>query len=194
MGKYGADVDRALTGGSSGGGRFGTKGATPFLLAARKADLAYLKLLRELGADPGIPNQDGTTPLLAVAGVGSRAPEEEAGTEDEALLTIFWLHELGADVNQVNDNGETSMHGAAYRNWPKMVDWLIREGAEVETWNHKNRRGWTPLLIAQGFRPGNFKPSAATVEAIKRVMKEAGAEIPPDPPLPTTEKPKKYER
>jgi hypothetical protein len=33
-------------------------------------------------------------------------------------------------------------------------------------WNRKNRFGWTPLLIAQGYRFGNFKPSPDTVAAI----------------------------
>jgi ankyrin repeat protein len=190
---FGADVNLKLKRGESGGARFGRKGATAFLMAARRADLVYLKTLLGLGANPLEPNADGTTPLLAVAGVGSRAPEEEAGVESEALETIAWLHELGGKVNTVNKQGETAMHGAAYRNWPEMVNWLTKHGAEIELWNRKNRRGWTPLLIAQGFRPGNFKPSAVTVDAIKRTMRDAGVEIPPDPPLPTTDKPKKYE-
>jgi ankyrin repeat protein len=193
VGEFGADVNLPLTNGSSGGPRFGIKGATPVLLAARKADLSYLKVLAELGADLNTMNQDGTTPLLAVCGVGSTAPEEEAGVESEALETAMWLVENGANVNAVNKNGETTMHGAAYRNWPEMVSWLDEQGAQIERWNQKNKHKWTPLLIAQGFRPGNFKPSAMTEEKIKVVMKKAGVTIPPDPPLPTTDKPKKYE-
>lgn len=191
--EFGADVNLTLERGNSGGPRFGEKGATPFLMAARRADLDYLQTLLDLGANPALPNADGTTPLLAVAGVGSRTPEEEAGTEPEALETIEWLRKLGAEVNTVNRNGETAMHGAAYRNWPRMVAWLTEQGADIALWNRKNRHGWTPLLIAQGFRPGNFKPSAATVAEIKATMREAGVVIPPDPPLPTTEKRRKYE-
>jgi hypothetical protein len=37
-------------------------------------------------------------------------------------------------------------------------------------------------LIAQGHRPGNFKPAAETVSAIKKVMLAAGVEPPEDTP------------
>ncbi len=57
--------------------RFHSIGATPFLLAARTADIQLMRLLLELGADPLLPNEDGTTPLLAAAGVGTNSPIEE---------------------------------------------------------------------------------------------------------------------
>ncbi|PYI86404.1 MAG: hypothetical protein DME26_09065, partial [Verrucomicrobia bacterium] len=47
-----------------------------------------------------------------------------------------------------------------------------------EIWNRKNKYGWTPLLIAEGHRPGNFKPSAETIAALHHVMLAAG-ESPP---------------
>ena len=84
------------------------------------------------------------------------------------------LLNLGADVNAVDDNGETAMHGAAYKNLPKVVQFLADNGAKIEVWNQKNKYGWTPLLIAEGHRPGNFKPSAETIAALHRVMLAAG--------------------
>ena len=190
---FGADVNLRQESGSAGGPGFGTRQATPFLLAARRADLEYMKLLHELGADPTLTNQDGTTPLLAAAGVGSKAPEEEAGTEPERLATLDWLLSLGADVNAIDRNRETAMHGAAYKNVPRVVEWLDRNGADIEIWNQKNKRRWTPLLIAQGFRPGNFKPDFATIDAIEKVMQARGVEPPPAPVRPVVGKPKKYE-
>ncbi|MEM1441334.1 MAG: ankyrin repeat domain-containing protein [Verrucomicrobiota bacterium] len=189
---YGAKVDLPLTTGSAGGPRFGTRGATPFLLACKTADFPYLKLLHELGADVATTNQDGTSALLTAAGVGSRTPEEEAGVESEALEVVAWLLELGADVNSTNRNRETAMHGAAYRNWPKMVALLEENGADIEIWNQKNKHRWTPLLIAQGFRPGNFKPSAATEAAIAEVMLAHNITPPPAPKRPVVGKPKAY--
>src|SRR4029453_16722067 len=102
----------------------GTTGATPFLLAAKTADLPYMKLLVELGADPLLRNKDGCTPLMAAAGIGCLAPDEEAGTEPEALAAVEYLLTLKADVNTVDKNGETAMHGAAYKSLPKMVHLL----------------------------------------------------------------------
>jgi hypothetical protein len=62
------------------------------------------------------------------------------------------------------------MHGAAYKSLPKMIQWLADHGAREDVWNRRNKYGWTPLLIAQGYRPGNFKPSHETINALKRVM------------------------
>jgi len=117
---------------------------------------------------------------MAAAGYGTTAPDEEAGTEAEALAAAEYLLGLGADVNTVDKNGETAMHGAAYKSFPKMVQFLADHGAKIEVWNKKDKNGWTPLLIAEGFRPGNFKPSFETIAAIHKVMR-AGGVTPPSP-------------
>lgn len=181
---HGANVNARLTRGrKAGGGRVSVVGATPFFLAADRADLTYMKLLVELGADPLMPNGDGTTPLMVAAGIGSTAPEEEAGSEAECLAAVQYLVSLGAEINTVDANRETAMHGAAYKNIPSMVYYLQEQGADIQLWNTKNSIGWTPLLIAEGYRPGNFKPSFATVEAITAVMLANGV-TPPTGPKP----------
>lgn len=177
----GADVNARLTGGPSGGGRINRKGCTPFMLAADTADTAYLKLLIELGADPTIPNVDNCTPLMAAAGLGTRSAEEEAGTDDEAVEACGYLLSLGADINAVANTGDTAMHGAGFANFPKVVKFLDSKGAKIEVWNQPNKRGWTPLRIAEGHRYGNFKPSFETVAAVKEVMLAHG--VTPPPPI-----------
>ena len=64
-----------------------------------------------------------------------------------------------------------------------MVELLAAKGAKIELWNKKNKFGWTPLLIAQGFRFGNFKPSPTTMAAVEKVMLAAGITPPPAPPV-----------
>jgi uncharacterized protein len=184
LAELGADVNARIEKGASGRGKLGMTGATPFLLASKTADLPYMRLLVELGADPLLANKDGCTPLMAAAGIGTLAPTEEAGTEPEALAAVEYLLTLKADVNTVDKNGETAMHGAAYKSLPKMVQLLTDRGAKIETWNQKNKYGWTPLVIAEGFRPGNFKPSVETIDAIHRVMRAAGVTPPPPTPRP----------
>jgi ankyrin repeat protein len=174
----GADVNARLKKGSSGRGQLSRTGATPFLLAAVTDDAPYMRLLIELGADPKIGNVDDATPLMAAAGLGTLAPTEEAGTEEEALEAVQLALELGNDINAVDKNGETAMHGAAYKSFPKMVQFLTDKGAKIDVWNHKNKWGWTPLRIAEGYRPGNFKPSADTIAALQRVMLAAGVPLP----------------
>jgi uncharacterized protein len=175
----GADVNARITRGNGGKNAVNLNGATPFLLASKTADIALLKLLYELGADPNITNVDGDTPVIAAAGLGTPTADEVAGTEEEVLEVLEWLVKMGADVNAVDKNGETAMHGAAYKNLPKVVEFLASHGARIDVWNQKNKWGWTPLLIAEGFRPGNFKPSFETIAAIHKVMLAAGVTPPP---------------
>jgi ankyrin repeat protein len=184
--KSGADVNARLDKGASGKGRLNPTGATAFLLASKTADLPYMKLLVELGADPLLANKDGCTPLMAAAGIGCLAPDEEAGTEAECLAAVEYLLALKADVNTVDKNGETAMHGAAYKSLPKMVQLLADRGAKIDVWTRKNKYDWSPLIIAEGFRPGNFKPSAETIDAIHRVLRAAGVSPPPPTPRPAT--------
>ncbi|MEO6004327.1 MAG: ankyrin repeat domain-containing protein [Opitutus sp.] len=179
----GADVNAPLTGGPSDGGRINRKGCTPLMLAADTADTIFMRILVELGADPNRPNVDHCTPLMAAAGLGTRSAEEEAGTDDEAVEAMKYLLSLGAAINAVSDNGDTAMHGAAFANFPKVVKLLAASGAKIEVWNKPNKREWTPLLIAEGHRYGNFKPSFETVAAIKEVMLAAGV-TPPGPIAP----------
>jgi uncharacterized protein len=175
----GADVNARIPKAPGGLGVLNRTGATPFLLAAKTADIALLKLLYELGADPSITTADGVTPLIAAAGLGTLAAGEVAGTESEVVEVLEWLVKIGADVNAVDKNGETAMHAAAYKNLPKAVEFLAANGAKIEVWNQKNKHGWTPLLIAEGFRPGNFKPSFETIAAIHKAMLAAGVTPPP---------------
>ena len=173
---HGADVNARLESGRSGPGRLSLVGATPFLQAATTADAALMRTLVELGADPLLPNADNCTPLMAAAGVGTRG--EAAGTEPEVLEAVQLLLELGADVNAVDDNGETAVHGAAYKNVPKVVQFLADKGAKIDIWNRKNKWGWTPLLIAEGHGAHNFRFSPETVAALHRVLIAAGVSPP----------------
>jgi ankyrin repeat protein len=180
----GADVNLRSKKGVSNRGILSRPGATPFLAAASTADVPLMETLVRLGADPALPNSQRSTPLLAAAGVGVGAPEEAPGTEPDVLEAVKLLVKLGADVNAVDESGETAMHGAAYRNHPKVVQLLANKGARIDVWNKKNKMGLTPVVIAEGHRPGlNFRPSAETVAALHRVMIAAGVTPPkPTPP------------
>jgi ankyrin repeat protein len=181
----GADVNLKQKKGVPGRGILQRVGATPLIAAASTSDVALVRTLLDLGADTRLTNVDGTTPLLAATGVGVGAPEEAAGSEPEALEVVKILLKLGADVNAVDKNGDTAMHGAAYRNHPKMVQFLADHGAKIEVWNRRNKIGLTPLVIAEGHRPGlNFRPSPPTVAAFHRVMLAAGVTPPKSPPRP----------
>ena len=146
-------------------------GATPFLLAARTADAPLMKLLAELGADPLLTHEDGSTPLMVAAGLGTNAPGEDPGTEPEVLEAVKVALELGNNLDAVDKNGETAMHGAAYKHVPSVVRYLSAKGARSDVWNRPNSKGWTPLKITEGIQRGmNIVSSPPTAVAVREVM------------------------
>ena len=152
----------------------GTEGATPFLMAADRADVPLMRELLKVGADPLLPNADKSTPLMAAAGLGTSDPLEEAGTEDEALDAVKMLLDLGADLNAVDNKGDTAMHGAAYGNFPMIVQLLAKRGADINIWKRPDTEGRTPLFIAEGYKAGRPQPSRPTIDAIQSLMAAAG--------------------
>jgi uncharacterized protein len=167
---HGAMVDALHPKQNSAGARLNRTAATPFLLASETGDLPLMRLLLKLGANPLVENVDQCTPLLAAAGVGVLGDgDESAGTEEEAIAAVKLLLERGCDINATDLQGNTAMHGAAYKSWTHLIQFLADNGADPDIWNRRNRRGWTPMMIAEGNRPGNFRPSQETIEALKRI-------------------------
>ncbi|HYP09653.1 MAG TPA: ankyrin repeat domain-containing protein [Bryobacteraceae bacterium] len=192
--QHGANVNARMTKKIGiGATSLNTLGSTPFLLAARSGDAELMRSLAELGADPKIPTADGATPLIVAAGLGTRSPGEDAGTEDEVLEAVQVALELGNDINAVDKNGETAMHGAAYKNLPRVVEYLASRGADIRVWHQKNKHGRTPLTIARGYRFGNYKPSPTTVTAFHKVMLAAGVS-PDKDPVPTLDGNSEYKK
>jgi len=181
----GANVNARMTRkGNVGRTSLNMIGATPFLMAARTADVPLMRLLVELGADPLLPNADNTTPLLAAAGVGTYSPGEDPGTETEVMDAVKVALELGNDINAVDKKGDTVIHGAAYKQVPLVAKFLIDKGAKVEVWNQKNKIGWTPLRMAEGVViETNLRSSAPMAAVLREAMTAAGVSTVVEPDI-----------
>ena len=183
--EHGAKVNLPKKDNGGGRLRISVKGATPFLCAASTADLAYMKTLLDLGADPNLKNARGQTALMMAAGIDEKPEGDGPATKAEHLAAVKFLLELDRSgsryINATDHNGETAMHAAAYKSLPNVVELLDKRGADIKIWAKKSKKGRTPLSIAQGYRPGNFKPSFETVAAIKKVMIAHGVTPPPPP-------------
>jgi ankyrin repeat protein len=148
----GADVNAQVTGRpfalhhDSTGNRNIGEGATPFFRAATTSDLAMMRLLLDRGADPNIPTKNGTTALMAIAGL-NWVEISSLGTEEETIEGMKILLSRGADVNATNSAGETAMHGAAQRGADRVVQFLADHGARLDV---KNKEGRTPKDEARG--------------------------------------------
>jgi ankyrin len=159
-------------------------GATPFFLAAKFADVSMMRALAAAGANPLAPAADGTTPLMAAAGVGwsgttnrrgidvtankAAAPEPhqaEADTLDAVKLAL----ELGADVNVANRAGETALFGPVPKGFTSVVKLLVEHGARLDV---KARRGQT--LMSLTVPRGTTGTPAAMLQAMAALLRELG--------------------
>jgi uncharacterized protein len=126
-------------------------GSTPLYRAVRAVDFESVKLLVDAGANPGQAIGDGSTPLMAAAGLGApRGGDEEvteAGDRNDPVDVMKVLAEKGADVNAVNDLGMTAAHYAVQRGSEKIIEYLASKGARFDI---KNKQGRTPADLARG--------------------------------------------
>ena len=146
--QHGADVDARTTKSWVDGhrGRFGLN-ATPFLLAAKGGDVQMMLLLAAHGADPLVVNSNGTTAVMAAAGVAMLNPNEDSGTDADGLAALRLAVALGGDVNAMNVNGDSALHGAVHRPSVGFIEFLAESGARLEA---ENKDGVTPLQLAVG--------------------------------------------
>ena len=108
---------------------------------------------------------------MVAAGLGTGAPDEDPGTEEEVLEAVKYALSLCKDINAVDVLGNTAMHGAAYKHLLLIVAYLDERGAEISIWNQENEIGHTPLLIAEGIHRGmNIVSSSVTEMAIKNIL------------------------
>jgi ankyrin repeat protein len=157
-------------------------GNTPFLRAARSADLETMKLLIAHGADPNKASEDHNTPIIAAgAGMGIRFQGGEDKPEADFVECMKLLVASGADVNAANDRGDTAMHGAASRGADTIVQFLADHGAKM---NVKNKQNRTPYDVAMGIGGVNNTGGIAhptTGALIKRLASGPSAENAPAP-------------
>ncbi len=110
----------------------------------------------QVGADksglPAIPiGGPGASPLHAAAGPGYSmgfAGNSHHYAPGGMLPAVKYLvEELGADVNAIDQDGNTVVHNAAARGDTEMVRYLVSKGADVKK---VNRAGQTTIDVANG--------------------------------------------
>jgi ankyrin repeat protein len=173
----GANVNARLTGRpfalhhDSGGNRTIGEGATALMKAATTSDVALVRILLDRGADPTITTKDGTTTVMAAAGL-NWAEISSLGTEEASIQVISLFLEKGVDINAANARGETAAHAAAQRGADKVLQYLFDHGAKIDA---KDKDGRTPMDEAIGQADSNEdsarRPVRVSTQAlIKRLL------------------------
>ena len=139
-----------------------------------------MKTLLEQGADASITTNAGTTALMAAAGVGIWAPGENPGTHEECLTAMqVALEAGGGDVNAIDANGETALHGAIYRGGNvAAIEFLTNLGARLDVVNAK---GWSPVFVADGveYTPDVLKRYPEAAALLRELLAARGLPVPP---------------
>ncbi len=146
-------------------------GQTPFFRAALSADVTTMKLLLENGADPKIETEEGTTPLMAAAGINWVVAQTYTESDDSILEAVKLCLELGADINHQNSMGLAAIHGAANRGSDNVIQFLADHGAKLDL---KDKEGRTPYVWAEGVFLATNAPLAksSSMVLIKKLLGE----------------------
>lgn len=157
------------------------------------------KYLLDHGADPGMANIDGLTPLYATIDIRWRAnawyPQPTIAEEETSYLDLMGaLLDRGADVNArlgrklwfrkyrygddwVDPNGATAFWRAAQANDVAAMKFLAARGADSTL---PTVHGVTPLMVASGmgfeYQLTNVVPDSR-LAAVKYLVEERGADV-----------------
>src|SRR5437867_6419323 len=162
-------------------------GATPYWLAAKFVEADLMRALVAGGADPGTPIKDGTTPLMAAAGLkegnareadrrglnlvdGGKLPDETRVVEAVSVALL-----QPGKIDAVNQNGDTALHAAVTMRYDSVVKLLADKGANL---NVKNKRGLTPLATLTGRGQGGAaanRPSSESRSSTADLLRKLGA-------------------
>ena len=150
-------------------------GQTPFLTAALAGDVSVMRLLLKHGADPKIPTFEGTTALMAAAGVNWVYDQTFDEGQPALLEAVKLCYELGLDVNAVNSMGLTALHGAANRGSDDIIRFLVEKGAKLDV---KDKEGRSPMAWAEGVFLATHpsKPKPTSIALLKELSAKGTAQ------------------
>lgn len=171
-------------------------GATPIAVAAYSMNTAgifpgvrdirvdsspeILRALLQGGADPQLRTEDGSTPLMVLAGCGrftynpgARRSHPSPSTDESAKILVEEGH---VDVNAVNEADFTALHCAAYGGFNEVVQYLVERGAKI---NARDWRGRTPYRLAEGAKQSfQFHAWPDTADLLRKLGADPSLGIP----------------
>jgi ankyrin repeat protein len=151
-------------------------GQTPFLTAALAGDITVMKLLLKHGADPRIDTFEGTSALMAAAGVNWVVAQTWTEGPAQLLTAVKLCRELGMDVNQANSMGITALHGAANRGSEDIIRYLVAQGADLtaEDKQHRSALDWARGVFLATHPP---EPKPGAIALLTQLLQTQGKAV-----------------
>ena len=167
-------------------------GATAFVRAAQSGDIELMKLLLEHGADAKIATSHNVTALAVASGIGWVEGITFEWSKKETLEAVNLCLKLGIDVNAVDSDGRTALHGAAHKGDVDVIKTLVEHGAKLDAKDFGSRDTtnpnqqkygykWQPVEYADGIVRVGVQSSIAHPEAaalLRKYMKDQGLPVP----------------
>jgi len=153
-------------------------GATPYWLAAKYVEADLMQALLAGGADPGLSLPDGTTPLMAAAGMKEPAAKDadrrglaivdggKLQDESQVVEAVTVALAQPGNINAASGNGDTALHSAVTQGYDRVVKLLADRGANL---NAKNNRGITPLASLTNRNGAPNASRSATIDLLKKL-------------------------
>ncbi|GES62743.1 Mg2+ transporter protein, CorA-like/Zinc transport protein ZntB [Aspergillus terreus] len=136
-------------------------------IAVIVANYTSVRLLLSQGASVNIPRAGGTTPLhdailqqnvdivdcLLQEGASPIMRDDQGNSafhlasqfDCVEILDLLWAWAPGKHITEINESNHAPLHIASMKDCPKVVEWLLDKGAEVD---QKGDDGCTPLHLA----------------------------------------------
>jgi uncharacterized protein len=129
-------------------------GTTPFIRAAKSADIAVMKLLLAHGADPALMTSQGINALMTAANLATKESDTTGRykTQPQIIEAIDICLQQGLDINAKANDGRTAIFGAATFGLDAVIQFLHDRGASVD---YQDKQGLAPLDAAMG-KAGGF--------------------------------------
>lgn len=125
-------------------------GATAFYRAAQANDVPALKMLLDAGANPTIPTNGGTEPIVVAAGLNQDFQGANFVPESRLETIRFLIEVAGANANASDELGYSVLHAAAYLGHNDIIEYLVAQGADLKHRANQISNGSS----AQSTKPG----------------------------------------
>lgn len=148
-------------------------GQTPYIRASLAGDIAVMDMLLAYEANPHITTNEGTTALMAAAGVNWTVAQTFTASEAALLEAVKMNLALGGQINETNSMGLTPLLGAANRGSNDIIRFLVASGANLDV---QDDIGRDPIRWAQGvfLAAVGAEQKPDTIALLKELMDAAG--------------------